>query len=125
MAITRKSTASSKKPSLKNPKGGLTAAGRRAFKRSEGANLKPGVTKSKSKMSTEEMRRKGSWASRFYGRKKLPPLVDKKGKPTRLALTAHAWGESVPKTPAAARKIAKKGRALLAASRSRKQTKSR
>src|SRR5215475_9655365 len=29
----------------KDPKGGLTAAGRKAFARSEGAHLKPGVTK--------------------------------------------------------------------------------
>jgi hypothetical protein len=125
MATIRKSSSRAKKPSLKNPKGGLTAAGRRAFKRSEGAHLKPGVKKSKSEMSTEEMRRKGSWASRFYGRKKLPPLLDKKGRPTRLALTAHAWGEPVPKTPAAARKIASKGRGLLAAAKRRKQAKTK
>lgn len=97
----------------KDPKGGLTAAGRAEFKRAEGANLRPGVMKSASKMSADEMRRKGSWATRFYGRKKLPPLVDKKGKPTRFALSAAAWGEPVPKTEAAARKIAAKGRKLL------------
>jgi hypothetical protein len=66
-------------------------------------------------MTPEEMRRKGSWATRFYGRKgKLPPLVGKNGEPTRFAKTAHAWGEPVPKTTAAARKIAAKGRRLLA-----------
>ena len=59
------------------------------------------------------MRRKGSWAVRFYGRAKLPPLVDKNGEPTRHALSAHAWGEPVPKTVAAARKIAAKGERLL------------
>lgn len=32
-----------KKERLKDPKGGLTAAGRRHFKQTEGANLKPGV----------------------------------------------------------------------------------
>jgi hypothetical protein len=121
MATIREPSSRAKKPSLKNPKGGLTAAGRRAFKRSEGAHLKPGVQKPKSEMSTEEMRRKGSWASRFYKRKNLPPLHDKKGRPTRLALTAHAWGEPVPNTPAAARKIASKGRSLLATAKRRKQ----
>ena len=55
----------------------------------------------------------GSWAKRFFGRAKLPPLVDAKGEPTRLALSAHAWGEKVPKTEKAARKIAKKGEKLL------------
>jgi hypothetical protein len=64
-------------------------------------------------MTPTEMRRKGSWAVRFFGRDKLPPLVDAKGEPTRLALSAHAWGEKVPKTEKAARKIARKGEKLL------------
>lgn len=96
-----------------DPAGGLTAAGRAAFRRSQGAHLKPGVTKPVRDMTPEEMRRKGSWAARFYGRAKLPPLVDAKGQPTRFALSAHAWGEPVPKTEAAARRIADKGRRLL------------
>jgi hypothetical protein len=37
----------------------------------------------------------------------------KDGEPTRLALSAHAWGEAVPKTEAAAKKLAAKGRKLL------------
>ena len=65
-------------------------------------------------MSPEEMKRKGSWAVRFYGRAgALPPLVDPKGRPTRFALTAAAWGEPVPKTEEAARRIAAKGERLL------------
>ena len=69
-------------------------------------------------MTREEMRRKGSWAVRFYGRSgALPPLRDPHGKPTRFALTAAAWGEPVPKTVAAARKIAERGRRLLAESK--------
>lgn len=98
----------------KDPKGGLTAAGRKAFARKQGAHLKPGVTKKASEMRPQDMRRKGSWAVRFYGRKKLPPLVDSNGLPTRHALSAHAWGEPVPRTVAAARKIATKGERLLA-----------
>ncbi|MCP3388507.1 DUF6321 domain-containing protein [Bradyrhizobium sp. CCGB12] len=98
----------------KDPRGGLTAAGRRAFARKQGAHLRPGVTKKDSDMTPQEMRRKGSWAVRFYGRAKLPPLVDAKGQPTRHALSAHAWGEPVPKTVAAARRIAAKGERLLA-----------
>ena len=98
---------------IKDPKGGLTAAGRKAFAKSEGAHLKPGVRKPMSEMTPDEMRRKGSWAVRFYGRDPLPPLMNAKGEPTRLALTAHAWGEPVPKTEAAARKIAAKGHRLL------------
>ena len=65
-------------------------------------------------MSRQELRRKGSWAVRFYGRSgKLPPLKDDKGKPTRFALTAAAWGEPVPRTVTAARRIAARGQALL------------
>jgi hypothetical protein len=101
--------------SAKDPHGGLTAAGRTAFRRKDGAHLKPGVKKKVSEMSAQEMRRKGSWAVRFYGRKgRLPPLRDASGGPTRFALTAAAWGEPVPKTVAAARRIAAKGRRLLA-----------
>jgi hypothetical protein len=98
---------------LKDPRGGLTAAGRRDFGRRQGAHLKPGVGKPEARMSPQEMRRKGSWATRFYGRRRLPALVDAKGRPTRFALTAAAWGEPVPRTPAAARRIAAKGRRLL------------
>lgn len=102
------------KKAKKDPKGGLTAAGRKAFAERDGSHLKPGVTKPMSDMTPTEMRRKGSWAVRFYGREKLPPLVDRDGNPTRHALSAHAWGEPVPKTVAAARKIAAKGEKLLA-----------
>jgi hypothetical protein len=98
----------------RDPRGGLTARGRAGFGRKEGAHLKPGVRKRISDMTPEEMRRKGSWAVRFYGRRELPPLQDAHGKPTRFALSAHAWGEPVPRTTAAARRIAEKGRRLLA-----------
>lgn len=110
----------SKRPE-KDPRGGLTAAGRAKFHRETGSNLQPGVNKPLSEMSPDEMRRKGSWAVRFYGRKgKLPPLQDGAGKPTRFALTANAWGETIPKTVAAARKIAASGRRLLALYKRRK-----
>lgn len=115
---TRKRTSSkraTKRSATRNPKGGLTAAGRAEFARKDGSHLKPGVKKAMKDMSPEEMKRKGSWAVRFYGRAgKLPALRDESGKPTRFALTAAAWGEPVPKTVSAARKIADKGRRLLA-----------
>lgn len=106
---------SQRKPRLKDPHGGLTAAGRKAFAKKEGTHLRPGVKKSMRDMTPAELRRKGSWAVRFYGRSgKLPPLVDAHGKPTRFAKTAAAWGEPIPRTVAAARRIAAKGRRLLA-----------
>src|SRR5215475_4703765 len=117
----RSSSSNRRKPRTKDPRGGLTAAGREEFRRKQGSHLKPGVKKSQSEMTPDEMRRKGSWAVRFYGRSGiLPPLHDKHGKPTRFALTAAAWGEPVPKTMGAARKIAAKGHRLLAMAKKRK-----
>lgn len=95
---------------IKDPKGGLTAAGRAYFKKKEGANLKPGV---KGPADTpEKMRRKGSFLTRFYTNPS-GPLKKPNGEPTRLALAARAWGEAAPSTPAAAARLAAKGRALL------------
>lgn len=95
---------------LKDPKGGLTAAGRAYFKRKEGANLKPGVKGAAD--TPEKMRRKGSFLTRFYTNLS-GPLKKQNGDPTRLALAARAWGEAAPSTPAAAARLAAKGRALL------------
>jgi hypothetical protein len=97
---------------LKDPKGGLTAAGRRHYKRTEGSNLKPGV-KNYSTASRSDQMRWCRWALRFYGRANYPPLQDEQGNPTRFALTAAAWGEPVPKTESAARAIAAKARRRL------------
>ncbi|HEX8915408.1 MAG TPA: DUF6321 domain-containing protein, partial [Humisphaera sp.] len=96
--------------SLKDPKGGLTAAGRKHFKETEGANLKPGV---KSVKTDEDAQRKGSFLRRHYGKKTPSPLKDEHGEPTRYAKQAHAWGEPVPKTKADVARLAKKGTSLL------------
>jgi len=93
----------------KDPSGGLTPAGRKFFNERDGSNLKPGVT---GKADTpEKMKRKGSFLTRHFTNPRGPMLKD--GEPTRLALSAHAWGEPVPKTEAAAKKLAAKGRKLL------------
>lgn len=95
---------------LKDPKGGLTAEGRREYKRKTGANLKPGV---KGPANTPaKMRRKGSFLPRMFSNPQ-GPATKPDGSPTRLALSAAAWGEPVPKTRAAMLKLAAKGRALL------------
>jgi hypothetical protein len=102
--------AGGKKPVGKDPKGGLTAAGRKAYLEKEGAHLKPGV---KGPADTpEKMRRKGSFLRRHFATLR-GPLVDEQGQPTRLALQARAWGEPAPKTEAAAQKLAEKGSRLL------------
>jgi len=66
-----------------NPKGGLNAAGRKYFKRTEGSNLKAPV-----KAGTNP--RRVSFAARFGGMS--GPLTDEKGRPTRLKLALKAWG---------------------------------
>tara|TARA_E500000318_G_scaffold90677_1_gene88692 strand:+ start:85 stop:363 length:279 start_codon:yes stop_codon:yes gene_type:complete len=66
-----------------NPKGGLNAAGRKHFKRTEGSNLKRPV-----KSGTNP--RRVSFAARFAGMK--GPMKDSKGRPTRKALALKAWG---------------------------------
>jgi hypothetical protein len=98
------------KQRLRDPKGGLTAAGRAHFKRTEGANLKPGVKGAAD--TPEKMRRKGSFLTRFFTNPS-GPMVGENGKPTRLALSAAAWGEPVPKNRSDAAKLAAKGRRLL------------
>ena len=101
--------AKAKQP-LKDPKGGLTAAGRRHFKETEGANLKPGVRGAAN--TPEKMRRKGSFLTRFFTNPS-GPMKKPNGEPTRLALSAAAWGEPVPQNRSDAAKLAAKGRRLL------------
>ena len=67
----------------KSKTGGLTAAGRAHFKRTEGANLKPPVKKGTNP-------RRVSFAARFAGMK--GPMKDSKGRPTRKALALKKWG---------------------------------
>lgn len=98
------------KSALKDPDGGLTAAGRAHFKRTEGANLKPGVSGPAD--TPQKMRRKGSFLTRFFTNPS-GPMKKPNGEPTRLALSAAAWGEAVPQNDADASKLAAKGRRLL------------
>lgn len=107
--VTTKKAAAKKKP-LKDPKGGLTAAGRAAFNKKDGSNLKPGVKGAAD--TPEKMKRKGSFLRRHFANP-AGPMVDDAGKPTRLALSAKAWGEPVPKTAEAAKALADKGTRLL------------
>ena len=66
-----------------SPSGGLNAAGRAYFRRTEGSNLKAPV-----KSGTNP--RRVSFAARFAGMK--GPMKDDKGRPTRKALALKAWG---------------------------------
>ena len=95
----------------KDPEGGLTEAGRRKFESTGGSgNLQP--ADKDNRPSGQALRRKGSFLTRNYTNPS-GPLVDDKGKPTRLALAANAWGESPPRTAGAASRLAAKGRNML------------
>lgn len=108
-----------KKQPIKDPKGGLTAAGRRYFKEKEGANLKPGVRGAAN--TPEKMRRKGSFLTRFFTNPS-GPMKKPNGEPTRLALSAAAWGEPVPQDRSDAARLAAKGRRLLERYRNTKKS---
>lgn len=76
------------KKAHQSPSGGLNKKGREYFKRTEGANLQPPVTKSVKKGSKDDKRRK-SFCARMSGVK--GPLKDEKGRPTRKALSLKKW----------------------------------
>lgn len=79
-----------------NPKGGLSAAGRKKF------GVKKGVT-GYAGASEPDQKRWVRWALRFT---KTPrPLKDDQGRPTRYALMFRAWGEPVPTSAAAVRAV--------------------
>ena len=67
----------------KNPAGGLNAKGRASAK-AEGMNLKPPV-------KSGDNPRRASFLARMGN---MPGLMEKDGKPTRLALALKAWGAS-------------------------------
>ena len=94
----------------RDPKGGLTKKGRDFFAQRDGLHLKPGVTGAAD--TPEKMKPKGSFLVRTFTHPR-GPMKDEQGQPTRLALSAHAWGEKVPATDAAAHKLAQTGHKLL------------
>ena len=64
-----------------NPSGGLNAAGRAYFKRTEGSNLKA--------PQPQGGARKRSFCARMSG---MPgPMKDEKGRPTRKAASLKRW----------------------------------
>ena len=93
-----------------NPAGGLNAAGRAFFKRTEGANLKAPVKGAPK--SDEALGRKASFLARMAGVK--GPDFDEKGKPTRKLLALKAWGaastsDAKQKAAALSKRIKAKG----------------
>ena len=68
-----------------NPKGGLNAAGRAFFKRTQGSNLKRPIKSGDNPRRASFLARMGNMRG---------PERDNKGKPTRLLLSLRAWGAS-------------------------------
>ena len=106
---SKKTAAKSMPKAGKNPEGGLTAEGRKFFNERDGSHLKPGVKGAAD--TPEKMKRKGSFLTRHFTNPRGP--MEKDGEPTRLALSAQAWGEPLPKTEGEAKKLAAQGRELL------------
>ncbi len=97
----------------KDPEGGLTAEGRKAYNEATGGHLRPGVKRAAN--TPEKKKRKGSFLTRHFTTPQGPVVKD--GEPTRQALQAAAWGEPVPKSVADEKKLAAQGRKLLAESK--------
>ena len=74
------------KKAHQNPSGGLNAAGRAYYKRTEGANLKPPAPNPKTE---KDKGRKASFCARMSG--VSGPMKDDKGRPTRKALALKKW----------------------------------
>ena len=69
-----------------DPKGGLNAAGRAHFKKTEGANLKPPAPSPKTKA---DQGRKDSFCARMTG--SPGPMKKPNGEPSRKALALSKW----------------------------------
>ena len=77
------------KKKYQNPEGGLNKAGREYFKRTEGANLKPPVTKKQAEKSEKAASRRKSFCARMS--RVQGAMKDEKGRPTRKALALKKW----------------------------------
>lgn len=98
---------------LKNPvckKFGMSEKDRYFYNLKKHAKVRKGVTNID---SMQKLKRWGSWAVRFYGRKDKPPLI-KRGIYTPLACTAPAWGKYPPNNWKEAKIIYTKGKDALA-----------
>lgn len=73
----------------KNPKGGLNAAGRRAYNKATGSNLKPPAPKPKTK---KDAARRKSFCSRMTGMLKKRTSAKTRNDPnSRIRKSLRAW----------------------------------
>lgn len=79
------------KKKYQNPEGGLNKAGREYFKRTEGSNLKPPVTKKQAEKSEKAASRRKSFCARSLGQKELHNVNCKATPNKRICLARRKW----------------------------------
>jgi hypothetical protein len=74
-----------------NPEGGLNAKGRAHFKRTQGANLKPPVSKKAAKKSPKKASRRKSFCARMGGQKKMHNVDCRKNPDKDICKALRKW----------------------------------
>jgi hypothetical protein len=74
-----------------NPEGGLNAKGRAHFKRTEGANLKPPVSKKAAKKSPKKAGRRKSFCARMGGQKRMHNVDCRKDPDKDICKALRKW----------------------------------
>lgn len=74
-----------------NPEGGLNAKGRAHFKRTEGANLKPPVSKKAAKKSPKKASRRKSFCARMGGQKRMHNVDCRKDPDKDICKALRKW----------------------------------
>lgn len=105
----RRATLSSRDKSRAKPR--AKAAGRAQSNVADTARSKPATKRTGGSLGA--VKHIGHWSFRFDAGHKFPRLVDGNGQTMRFSLTPKSWGDILPRTMAAARRIAAKGRRLF------------
>lgn len=74
-----------------NPEGGLNAKGRAHFKRTEGANLKPPVSKKQADKSPKKAKRRKSFCARMGGQKEMHNIDCSKDPEKDICKALRKW----------------------------------
>jgi len=75
----------------KNPEGGLSKKGRDYYKRTEGMDLKPPVTKKQAKKSPKSSKRRKSFCARSKGQMKMHSIDCSKTPDKRICKARRKW----------------------------------
>lgn len=75
----------------KNPEGGLSKKGREYYKRTEGMDLKPPVSKEQAKKSPKSAKRRKSFCARSKGQMKMHNIDCSKNPDKRICKARRKW----------------------------------